>query len=81
MAALKTGEGDEERVEEVVAKRFIEEHEGYGRQFLWGAGTVFGLAILVLALPGRAAARWTKVVLVAASVTVAGLGIRAVVSL
>jgi len=51
--ALETGEDEEDLVEEVVAERFIEDHEEAAERFMWAAG----LGLLVMGaglLPGRA---------------------------
>jgi uncharacterized membrane protein len=46
--ALKTGEADEERVEEVVAESAIEAHEEQAELFTWAAGGILGLTALGL---------------------------------
>jgi uncharacterized membrane protein len=46
IAALKTGEQDEERVEQVVPESFLERHEERANAFLWAAA---GTLILTLA--------------------------------
>jgi uncharacterized membrane protein len=49
VAALRTGETEEDRVERVVAERLIESHETAAERFVWAAG-----AVLVLAIAGAA---------------------------
>lgn len=51
--AVRTGEAEEERVEEVVAESAIEEHEEAAERFLWLGGFAFALTALGLA-PGLA---------------------------
>ncbi len=70
--ALETGEEQEDRVEEVVAERYIEDHEEQAERFQ----VVAGLALAVVAaglLPGLAGgmARWASVV---AALAVLGAG-------
>lgn len=45
VAALRTGQTEEDRVERVVAERLIESHETAGERFVWAAGAVLLLAI------------------------------------
>lgn len=51
-AALRTGEAQEDRVEDVVSERVIHEHEEAGERFLWIAAGIFLLTAGGLA-PGR----------------------------
>ncbi len=51
--ALETGEDEEERVEHVVAERFIEAHEEAAERFMWIAGLCL-LACGAGLLPARA---------------------------
>ena len=56
--ALETGEEEEERVERVVAERFIEDHEEHAERFVGVAAGVLALAAVgVLGGPLGAAAR------------------------
>ena len=50
IVALRTGEAEEERVERVVAERFIEEHEEAAEAFVWTGGGVLALMALAAAL-------------------------------
>lgn len=54
-AALKTGEGEEERAEQVVAESVIGEHEEAAEAFLWAAALVLAVALagLLEGTPGR----------------------------
>ncbi len=53
IAALRTGEADEERVERVVAERFIEEHEEAAKPFVWTSGGVLALMLVAFAMSSR----------------------------
>jgi hypothetical protein len=48
LAALKTGEQDEERVEELVSERVIHSHEEAAERFMVAAGGVLGIAVATL---------------------------------
>jgi hypothetical protein len=48
--ALRSGEAEEERVERVVAERFIEEHEESAEAFVWASGIVLGVMLLSLVM-------------------------------
>ncbi len=76
IAAMETGEDEEERVESVVAERFIEQHEEAAEVFVWGAGGALVLAVLALLLPGTGVKRWTALVAVGAMGLVTFLGYR-----
>jgi hypothetical protein len=55
LVGLKTGEAEEERVEEVVPERAIGAHERAAEAFLWASGVVFAAMVVALALGrGRA---------------------------
>lgn len=77
VAAMQTGEAEEDRVEQVVPDAALHRHEAYAEQFLWTAGATLGLAALVL-LAGRrpAVAGPLAGVVVLATIAVAGLGFR-----
>lgn len=55
LAALRTGETDEDRVEQVVARSAIHEHEERGEVFTWLAGGAFVAGIAGLVIPARRA--------------------------
>lgn len=76
IAAMETGEDEEERVESVVAERFIERHEEAAEVFVWGAGGALVPAVLALLLPGTGVKRWTALVAVGAMGVVTFLGYR-----
>ncbi len=50
IVALRTGEAEEERVEKVVAERYIEEHEEAAEVFVWASGGVFAVMLATAAL-------------------------------
>lgn len=45
LAAMQTGEVDEEAVEEVVAERYLDAHEDAAEIFVWGSAAVFALVL------------------------------------
>ena len=47
LVALKTGQNEEDRVEQVVAESAIETHEERAELFTWAAGAIFVLSVLV----------------------------------
>lgn len=58
LVAQRTGEGDEDRVEDRVGKAAVERHEERAERFLWGAGTTLALSaapLVVAAAPATAA--------------------------
>jgi len=76
IVAMTSGESEEERVESVVAERFIEAHEEAAEAFVWASGGV--LAIMLLA--GLLGSRRTAFPLASAgtlgTIVVLGLGYR-----
>ena len=57
LAALRTGEADEERVEAVVPEAALEAHEAAANTFVLASAAVLVLALLAVALPRERAAR------------------------
>jgi uncharacterized membrane protein len=55
-AALRAGERDEKRIENIVGERAIDAHEHAAEAFLWGAGVALVLSAATLAVPRRTAA-------------------------
>lgn len=51
--ALRSGEAEEDRVERVVAERFIEAHEKAAQGFVAASGAVLAVMLLAAALRGR----------------------------
>jgi uncharacterized membrane protein len=76
LVAIKTGGAEEDRVERVVQESVLHRHEELAEQFAWAAGATLGLAALVLVLRRPVAERATSVAVVAATLVVAGLGLR-----
>jgi hypothetical protein len=76
VAALATGDRDEDRVERVVGEAAVHRHEEAAEAFLWSAAVVLAAAIAVLVLPARASAAGT-VVVVAGTLVVTALALRA----
>lgn len=73
--AMRTGSGEEEKVERVVSEQAISRHEEAAEVFTWTAAAVLALSVVVLLVPARA----TRLGAVAAAVgmlAVAGLGVR-----
>jgi len=60
MVSMKTGEHEEERVEDLVGESAIHEHEEAAEGFVWGAGAVLALMVTAGALHGRA--RWSETI-------------------
>jgi uncharacterized membrane protein len=77
LLALRTGEREEERVEDVVAGRYVEEHEEAATTFVWGSGAVLALMLLATALGSRRSAFPLAGFAVLGTVVVSGLGYRA----
>lgn len=71
--ALETGEDQEERVERVVASRYIHEHEEAAERFLWLAG--LGLALGAMGLLPRRPGRLGRIAAVLASCAVLAGGV------
>lgn len=76
IAALRTGEGEEDRVERVIAGQALERHEEAAELFLWGACATLLLAALVLAMRQDRAARALASMTVLGTIVVLGLGYR-----
>jgi uncharacterized membrane protein len=76
LVAMNTGEREEDRVESVVPKGAISQHEAYAEQFVWATGGTLLLAALVLVSRRPAAARALAVATVVGTVFVAASAIR-----
>lgn len=74
--ALKSGEAEEDRVERVVAERFIEEHEEAAELFVWSSGGVLVIMLLAGALGSRRSALPAAAVATLGTLVVLGLGYR-----
>jgi uncharacterized membrane protein len=75
LAAMNTGEEEEEVVEKVVDERLIEEHEEKAEAFVWGAGITLALGAVVLVL-GRSQVGIAALVTALAATVTLGLGYR-----
>ena len=75
-AAMETGEIDEERVESVVAERFIEAHEEAAEVFVWSSVGVFILVLGAGLVPKDRIALVAATVATVGTVAVLGLGYR-----
>lgn len=76
LLALRSGEAEEDRVERVVAERFIEEHEHAAESFVWASGGVLALMLLAGALGSRRTSLPTAAVATLGTLVVLGLGYR-----
>lgn len=76
LLATRTGEAEEDRVENVVQESALHAHEELADQFVWGGGLTLVLAGLVLVVRRPAALRTLVAVVVAATVVVAAMGLR-----
>jgi uncharacterized membrane protein len=76
LAAVNTGQREEDRVERVVAESAIQLHEAYAEQFVWAIGIALAIAALVLVARRPALLRATLCAAVAGTLVVAALGLR-----
>jgi hypothetical protein len=76
IVAMRTGEAEEDRVEAVLQRGVLHEHEELAEQFVWAAGATFVLAAGVLLFRRPGATRALAAAAVAATVVVGGLGLR-----
>lgn len=76
VAAMRTGEVDEERVERVVAEARIEAHEEAAEVFVWGAAGVLALALAVAAVRNERTSRALAGLAVVGTLGVLYLGYR-----
>jgi hypothetical protein len=76
VAALRSGEQEEERVERVVAERLIEDHEEAAEAFVRAAGAILVLQVLAGVLAREALARGVAAAAVAGTLLVLFLGYR-----
>jgi uncharacterized membrane protein len=76
LVATRTGEAEEERVENVIQKSALHRHEALADQFVWAGGFTLVLAGLVLVVRRPAAVRALVSGVAAATLVVAALGLR-----
>lgn len=75
IVALRSGEDEEERVEERVSEATLEDHEDLGKLFAWGAGGVLVIAASVLIVGSPRAGRALMTATTLASVALLALAI------
>lgn len=75
-AAIETGEADEDRVERVVAERFIEAHEEAAELFIWLAAGALLLYVATAAIRNERVAKLFAALSLVASLVVLGAGYR-----
>jgi len=76
LLALRSGEAEEERVERVVAERYIEAHEEAAEAFVGASGAVLAMMLLAAALGARRSALPVASAAALATWLVLGLGWR-----
>lgn len=75
LLAMRTGEGDEDRVEDLVGKAALHIHEEMAEQFVWTVGITLALAVLALFVK-RPLAHRLMAATVAGTLIVLGAGFR-----
>lgn len=76
LVATRTGEAEEERVENVIQESALHQHEAFADQFVWAGGFTLVLAGLVLVVRRPRAARALAFAVVVSTLVVAALGLR-----
>ena len=76
MIAMNTGEAEEDRVETVVQKSAIHQHEEFAEQFVWTAGATLLLAGLVPVFRQPRMSLALMALAIAGTVGVAGMALR-----
>jgi hypothetical protein len=76
LAALRSGEAEEDRVERLVPETAIEAHEEAAELFLIGAGTVLAIALGAMLIPRDRSARAVATLAALGTLGVLGLGYR-----
>lgn len=71
--ALSSGEGEEDRVEQVVPETALERHEEAGKIFLGGAGALLALGVVPLLFRNRRISLALATASIAGSLVVCGL--------
>jgi hypothetical protein len=75
--SMRLGEAEEDRVETVVEKAMIHEHEEHAEQFVYAAAATLLLGVLAVALRTPSLTRPLVALAVVATVAVAALAVRA----
>lgn len=76
VAALRTGEVEEERVERVVSESLIEAHEEAAEVFVWGSGAVLALMVAAAAFGQKRSGQRIAAIATLGTFVVLGLGYR-----
>jgi uncharacterized membrane protein len=76
LAAMRTGEAEEERTERFASEAAVERHEEQAEVFTWLAGVALAAGVAVLVVPGRTAMVAAAVAATVASAAVAGATFR-----
>ena len=76
LVALRTGEQEEERVEDRVAESAIERHETLAERFVWSAGGTLALGAAVLVVRSHPATATLMAATTLATMVTAGAGIQ-----
>lgn len=75
--AIKTGEREEDRVEQIVAEHHVEAHEEAAEVFVWASAAVLVVMALPLALPAGRARKAASLAALLGTLIVFGFGYRA----
>ncbi|QQR90175.1 MAG: hypothetical protein IPJ88_18890 [Myxococcales bacterium] len=73
---MRSGEAEEERVEEIVSEHLIEEHEEAAEAFVWGSGIVLALMLVAFVAANKKAGLPLAAVATLGTLVVFGLGYR-----
>ncbi len=76
LLAMRSGETDEERVEEVVAEAALEAHEEAAELFTWGSGLLLVMTVLPLLFRSQGRIRGAGILTLAGALVLLGLGYR-----
>jgi hypothetical protein len=76
LAALRTGEQEEERVEDRIAESVVDRHETFAKRFVWSAGGTLVLGAAALVLRSHPATATLMAATTLATVVTAGAGLQ-----
>lgn len=76
LAAMNTGEAEEDRVEATVPHAALEQHEEFAEQFVWATGLTLGLMALVLVARRSSLVKPLTLAAIAGTIVVTALAIR-----
>jgi uncharacterized membrane protein len=74
-AALRTGEAEEELLEDHLPREALHDHEELGERFAWASLGALGFGLLPLLVKPRRLRTWLRGVALIAALAVAGLGV------